>query len=216
MSLFPHSAYFFALSPHAMIMNPSLSLTGHVMDRGRLESIMLRDKPVVPPDSVIHTFSHLKGNQIDLVITQDGEGLCPESFVLRRGEWSNFFLDVWFDPLYRSYNFQKAEAHALVSILASLVVCVLTVMAGTHCAVASHYSYETRARASKNSKFLYRRDKSSGWQGGNVPRWRFCCSTSRLRERQQPQLRERTGSLVPKMEGDIRTEIPITRPYGID
>ena len=76
---------------------------------------MLKDKPVVPPDSVIHTFSHLKGDKVDLVLTQDKEGLCQESFILRRGDWTNFFLDVWFDPLYRSYNFQKAEGHALVS-----------------------------------------------------------------------------------------------------
>jgi mannan polymerase II complex MNN11 subunit len=26
-------------------------------------------------------------------------------------------LDTWFDPLYRSYNFQKADTHALVSVL---------------------------------------------------------------------------------------------------
>ena len=95
-------------------MNPTLSLTSHIMAPQRLDSLMLKDKPVVPPDSVIHTFSHLKGDKIDLVLTQDGEGLCPESFILRQGDWAKFFLDVWFDPLYRSYNFQKAEGHALV------------------------------------------------------------------------------------------------------
>ena len=76
---------------------------------------MLKDKPVVPPDSVIRTFSHLKGDMIDLVLTQDTEGLCQGSFLLRRGEWAQFFLDTWFDPLYKSYNFQKAEGHALVN-----------------------------------------------------------------------------------------------------
>ena len=96
-------------------MNPKLSLTSHIMTPQRLESLMLKDKPVVPPDSVIHTFSHIKGDKIDLVLTQDGEGLCQESFILRQGEWAQFFLDIWFDPLYRSYNFQKAEGHALVS-----------------------------------------------------------------------------------------------------
>ena len=116
MTLNPHSNFFFHLSAHSLIMNPTLSLTAHVMAQPRLESLMLKDKPVVPPDSVIHTFSHLRGDKIDLVLTQDGEGLCQESFVLRRGEWARFFLDVWFDPLYRSYNFQKAEGHALVRV----------------------------------------------------------------------------------------------------
>lgn len=95
-------------------MNPSINLKSHVLDAKRLESLMLRDKPVVPPDSVIRTFSHLKGDKVDLILTQDNEGLAQGSFLLRRGEWAKFFLDTWFDPLYRSYNFQKAEGHALV------------------------------------------------------------------------------------------------------
>jgi len=117
MTLYPHTTYFYSLSPHALFMNPKLSLTSHIMAPQRLESLMLKDKPVVPPDSVIHTFSHIKGDKIDLVLTQDGEGLCQENFILRQGEWAKFFLDIWFDPLYRSYNFQKAEGHALEHIV---------------------------------------------------------------------------------------------------
>ncbi|MCJ1236642.1 hypothetical protein MMC14_004624 [Varicellaria rhodocarpa] len=117
LTLYPHTTYFFSLSPHSIIMNPSLTLTSHIMDPQRLESLMLKDKPVVPPDSVIHTFSHLKGDNIDFVLTQDGEGLCQESFILRRGDWAKFFLDIWLDPLYRSYNFQKSEGHALEHIV---------------------------------------------------------------------------------------------------
>lgn len=87
------------------------------MDPRRLESLMLVDKPVVPPDSVIKTFSHLKGDRIDFVLSQDNEGLAGGSMVIRSGEWAKFFLDSWFDPLYRTYNFQKAEAHALEHIV---------------------------------------------------------------------------------------------------
>ena len=114
MTTYPYSTYFLYLSSYSLIMNPSLDLRTHIMDRKRLESIMMRDKPVVPPDSVIRTFSHLRGDKIDFVLTQDAEGLCQGNFVMRRGEWAKFFLDTWFDPLYRSYNFQKAEGHALV------------------------------------------------------------------------------------------------------
>lgn len=114
MTAFPHSTFFFLLSPHSLIMNPSINLKSHVLEPEHLESLMIRDKPVVPPDSVIRTFSHLKGDKIDIVLTQDNEGLSQGSFILRRGEWAKFFLDTWFDPLYRSYNFQKAEGHALV------------------------------------------------------------------------------------------------------
>ena len=118
MATYPHSTYFFYLSPHALIMDTTVNLKEHVLEKKKLESLMLRDKPVVPPDSVIKTFAHLKGDKIDFVVTQDSEGLCQGSFLLRNGEWAKFFLDTWFDPLYRSYNFQKAEGHALVCHIA--------------------------------------------------------------------------------------------------
>ncbi|KAI5197011.1 hypothetical protein E4T39_07496 [Aureobasidium subglaciale] len=117
MALYPHTPYIFYLTSTALIMNPSLSIEEHIMDPRRLESLMLVDKPVVPPDSVIKTFSHLKGDRVDFVLSQDNEGLAGGSIILRAGEWAKFFLDSWFDPLYRSYNFQKAEAHALEHIV---------------------------------------------------------------------------------------------------
>lgn len=117
MAIYPHSKYFFSLSPHALIMKPDVNMITHLLAPKRLEQLMLRDVAVVPPDSVIKTFSHLKGDKVDLVITQDGEGLCQGSFIIRQTDWAKFFLDTWFDPLYRSYNFQKAEGHALVCCL---------------------------------------------------------------------------------------------------
>ncbi len=97
------------------------------MNPKKLESLMIRDQPVVPPDSVIKTFAHLKGANIDFVLTQDKDGLSQGSFVIRKGDWSKFFLDTWFDPLYRSYNFQKADTHALVGCLGhSHVFCTYT------------------------------------------------------------------------------------------
>lgn len=116
MTLYPHTPYLFYLSPTAVIMAPELSLESHLMSPSRLESIMLSDKSVVPPDSVIKTFSHVRGSNVDFVLTQDSKGLSQHSMVLRTGEWAKFFLDAWFDPLYRSYNFQKAERHALEHI----------------------------------------------------------------------------------------------------
>jgi mannan polymerase II complex MNN11 subunit len=75
---------------------------------------MLKDVPIVPPDSIIKTFTHLQEKDVDLIITQDKEDLNPGSFILRNGEFARFFLDIWFDPLYRNYNFAKAEVHGLV------------------------------------------------------------------------------------------------------
>ncbi|KAK8198492.1 putative alpha-1,6-mannosyltransferase mnn11 [Zalaria obscura] len=117
MTLYPHTPYLFYLTSTALIMNPSISLDTHIMEPRRLESLMIVDKPVVPPDSVIKTFPHLKGERIDFVLSQDKEGLAGGSMIVRSGDWAKYFLDAWFDPLYRSYNFQKAEGHALEHIV---------------------------------------------------------------------------------------------------
>ena len=113
MTTYPHTTYFFFLDENALITNHDIDLSHDIMEKKRLESLMITNIPVVPPDSVIKTFAHLKGDRIDLVLTQDKEGLAHHSFIIRSGEWAQYFLDAWFDPLYRSYNFQKAEGHAL-------------------------------------------------------------------------------------------------------
>lgn len=111
---FPHTIYVWYLDQNALIMNPDLTVEEHIMNPKKLESLMIKDQSIVPPDSVIKTFSHLKGDKVDMVVTQDKEGLAQGSFIVKKGDWSKFFLDTWFDPLYRSYNFQKADTHALV------------------------------------------------------------------------------------------------------
>jgi mannan polymerase II complex MNN11 subunit len=111
---FPDCKYIWYLDQNAFIMNPNLKIEDTIMNPSTLDTTMIKDLPVVPPDSIIRTFSHLKGSDVEFVLTQDKDGLSSASFMLRNGEWAQFFLDTWFDPLYRSYNFQKAETHALV------------------------------------------------------------------------------------------------------
>jgi len=110
------------LDQNSLIMNPEMTVED-IMNVKKLEAMMIKDQPIVPPDSVIKTFPHLKGKNIDLVLTQDKDGLAQGSGIIRRGEWAKFFLDTWFDPLYRSYNFQRADTHALVSLEHSATCC---------------------------------------------------------------------------------------------
>ena len=117
LTLHPDTHWAFYLTPTALIMNTRDPLSSIVLQPSKLESLMITDKPVVPPDSVIKTFSHLKGERVDFVLAQDREGLAGGSLLIRNTDWAKFFLDAWFDPLYRSYNFQKAEGHALEHIV---------------------------------------------------------------------------------------------------
>lgn len=112
---FPDATYFWYVDIDTFIMNPALSIERDIMGPANLEQKMIVDHPVVPPDSIIHTFSHLKAEDVHFVVAQDKDGLATNSWLVRNSEWSRYFLDTWFDPTYRSYNFQKAETHALVS-----------------------------------------------------------------------------------------------------
>jgi mannan polymerase II complex MNN11 subunit len=117
MTRFPQSPYFLFLDDHTLITNPSLTIEEHLVKKERIESLSITDVPVVPPDSVIRTLQGVPGDVIDLLLVQDKEGLSVNSFILRGGDWAKYFLDAWFDPLYRTYNFQKAERHALEHIV---------------------------------------------------------------------------------------------------
>ncbi|OAA69622.1 Galactosyl transferase [Cordyceps fumosorosea ARSEF 2679] len=110
---FPDCKFVWYLDQDAYIMNPSQSLEDLVLQPKQLESLMIRGQPVVPPDSIIKTFSHLRGEHIDVILSQDKSGLVHNNIIIRNGAWAKFFLETWLDPLYRSYNFQKAERHAL-------------------------------------------------------------------------------------------------------
>jgi mannan polymerase II complex MNN11 subunit len=114
---FTNTPYFFHVDYKTIIMNLTVSIEKHIMDKKALEENMLVDVPVIPPDSVIKTFVGIPGDKVDMVIAQDNDGLMPNAFVLRRSDWAKFLLDAWFDPMYQSYNFQKAERHALEHII---------------------------------------------------------------------------------------------------
>ncbi|KAL2759409.1 glycosyltransferase family 34 protein [Sodiomyces alcalophilus JCM 7366] len=109
---FPECGHIWFLDQDAYIMEPAESLGEMLLEPHLLGKIMRRGVAVAP-DSIIKTFSHLRGRDIELVLTQDVGGLSTGSFVVRNGEWAKFFLESWFDPLYRSYKFRKAEEHAL-------------------------------------------------------------------------------------------------------
>ncbi|KAG5747521.1 hypothetical protein H9Q69_003126 [Fusarium xylarioides] len=117
LSKYPDATYVWFLDQNAYIMELDKKLEEQVVNPAKLEGLMIKDWSIVPPDSIIKTFSHLKGEDAGLVISQDEVGLVTNSYILKNGEWAKFFIETWMDPLYQSYNFQKAERHALEHIV---------------------------------------------------------------------------------------------------
>ncbi|KAH7149890.1 galactosyl transferase GMA12/MNN10 family-domain-containing protein [Dactylonectria estremocensis] len=117
LSLYPEARFVWLLDQNAYIMELNLSLEEQLTKPEKLEELMIKDQSIVPPDSIIKTFTHLKGEEAAFIISQDDVGLVTNSFLVRTGDWAKFFIETWMDPLYRSYNFQKAERHALEHIV---------------------------------------------------------------------------------------------------
>lgn len=113
-SKYPNCGYIWFLDQNALILNPKMSLEQQILDRSKLAEVMIPETPVVP-GSIIRTFGHLQADDAALLISQDKSGLVTDSMIIKNGEWAKFFLEQWLDPLYRSFNFEKAERHALVS-----------------------------------------------------------------------------------------------------
>ena len=171
LTLYPTPTYFWSLSAYALITNPSLSLQSHIF--ANLTDLMQKDIPVVPPDSVIHTFSHLKPAHVHLILSQDMDNLAHTSLILRNspaslttGEpdnWALFFLDAWFDPLYRSYAFQKAEQHALEHIV-QWHPTILAKLALVPQRRLNSYNFAYEAR---ETRYGGRREHDAMWQPGD-------------------------------------------------
>src|SRR5271156_4777432 len=93
------------------------------------------------------------------------DNLAHTSLILRNSDWARFFLDAWFEPLYRSYNFQQAEGHALEhivqwhpTILAKLVLIEQRLM----------NSYNYAAKPGLNLDATVIRQVDSMWQEGDL------------------------------------------------
>lgn len=162
---FPDAKWLWYIDQDAFIMNPQIKLHEIVTNKA-LEEEMIRDRPIVPPDSIIKTFSHLKGKEVELVLTQDSDGISVSSFAVHNGEWAKFMLDTWYDPMYRSYNFQKAELHAMVSRHDGTILLLFSfdipanksfqpLMTGAYTSMASDNPFQARNCSSKNHKLVW-------------------------------------------------------------
>jgi hypothetical protein len=150
MTLHPDCVWMWYLSSSALIMNTSQSLDSKLLAPRTLEALTIANQPVVP-NSVIKTYPNLKGERVDVVLTHDGDGLSVDSFFVRTGDWAKYFLDMWFDPLYRSYNFAAAEKHALEHIVQWHMTIFSRLVLVPQRLVNSYWHAEGRARGTKGA-----------------------------------------------------------------
>lgn len=106
MRQFPNTEWFWWLDLHTYIMEPQKSLESHLFSR--LDNVTYRTldhfNPLrLPVDIPFVDYSA----PIDMIVTQDCGGFNLGSFLLRRGQWSDMLMDLWWDPaMYEQMHMQ--------------------------------------------------------------------------------------------------------------
>lgn len=100
-------------------MNPSIPLYTHFLSQEALLALPLRDVPVFPEEATVRTLSlrNQPISQISIILSHGAGILHTGSIILRRGDYANFVLDSWNDPLVRSYGFPGEEHQALEHLI---------------------------------------------------------------------------------------------------
>lgn len=97
MRQYPKTEWFWWLDLHTYIMEPQISLEAHFLNN--LENLTYRSletfNPLLLPVDTPYTDYT---SPIDLIITQDCGGFNLGSFLMRRLDWSEMLLDMWWDP----------------------------------------------------------------------------------------------------------------------
>ncbi|QPG72761.1 hypothetical protein FOA43_000062 [Brettanomyces nanus] len=118
MSAFPQAKYFWFLDERSLIMRDDLTLESYLLNADSLGKAMLRDQPVILPESAIKTYRNTAPSDVSFIFTQDSYALNTDSIIVKNDMYGKSFLEYWGDNLYRGYsNFADNEVKALTHIL---------------------------------------------------------------------------------------------------
>lgn len=112
---FPDAEWVWWMDTDIIIMNTTLNIYDHVLSREGLARNILLDRKMTGAGggktgySTPATYKH---DDINFVISLDSWGMNAGNFLMRRGEWSNWLLNLWMEPLYISQNWVFPENDA--------------------------------------------------------------------------------------------------------
>lgn len=110
MRKYPKAEWFWWLDLNTFVMEPSYSLQDHIFNE--LENNIYRDINEYNPLNITHPISEVylddvsqsptgdgTAESVNLVLSQDCSGFNLGSFFIRKSEWTDRLLDVWWDPV---------------------------------------------------------------------------------------------------------------------
>lgn len=105
MYAFEGSKWMWWLDQDAVITNHDYDLVNELLTPENLNKKMNRDAPILPPESIIHTYKRVPASHIKLIVSQNDRGISTSSFLLMNDQlYGKVLMGYWSDPLHRSYN----------------------------------------------------------------------------------------------------------------
>lgn len=112
----PEVQWVWWLDLDAVIMTASVDLSDYLLSPEALDRALLRDTEIMrsgPRKLGLKTPKEYDISNLDLLITQDENGLNAGSFFLRRSAFTQMLLRLWVDPLYMSQDWILREQDVL-------------------------------------------------------------------------------------------------------
>ncbi|KAK9484387.1 galactosyl transferase GMA12/MNN10 family-domain-containing protein [Lipomyces starkeyi] len=118
--LHPDAEWVWWLDTDAIIMTPSLDLAQQVLNPEAMKKRIAYGSPFMLPNGKESGFTvsrDLDLSNVDVVVSQDHNGVNAGSILFRRSDWTFAFLDMWIDPMYVQRRFDRYEQDALNHII---------------------------------------------------------------------------------------------------
>lgn len=104
MFAFPHAEYFWYLDEDALIMNKDVDILSYLLTPSALQSVLLKNQPLIPPTGIIRTYSDVNSENVKLILTQSKQKIETGSFLMKNDPIAKGMLDIWLDKLFKVYN----------------------------------------------------------------------------------------------------------------
>ncbi|EMG46652.1 MNN11 Probable alpha-1 [Candida maltosa Xu316] len=118
MFAFPHAKWFWYLDQDSLIMNMKTNIEDYMLKPSVLDSIMLKDQPLIPPNGLIKTYKKAKAESVRFILTQSDQKIETNSFLIKNDYIGKMVLDWWSDKLYVQYTgFPYSTDSSLTHIL---------------------------------------------------------------------------------------------------
>ena len=118
MFAFPEAEWFWYFDEDGLIQNMHTDLTSHLLNKKVLNSVILKERPIIPPNGLIKTYKNIQTENVKLIFIQFDNQIQTNSFIVKNDEVGRAIIDFWTDKLNLNYNnFPHGPDSALAHIL---------------------------------------------------------------------------------------------------